>query len=358
MLLCLFPKIKIVQRSSSSKFVLLCYDAAMKTKFITCSLGLTMLLTACPTPRPLDAINSENIKRFGPDAVASTAQFLRGAPVDVSNATQLIQQGVPRNLQASPVFGNIPSNLGTQFANPKLRGASARAKMTPQMQTIFSKHGLQVQASGGTDCGKAFTDADGDGIPALYTYTFDCEIVYGNEAAGLFGTVYLKDDNDNNASSGYQIKLTDLTILYINGLENLLIGLQANQDSKLNVVAAGKYNNNQTFKFVGLRYANSGTVAFEYSTSGTSEYTPTGSTNSTRFAQGTLKFNNSFGFQFDSPTVDYKSDLKFLTNGLQVNQTNCGSNAMVNGGNVQFTDNKNTLTWNVTGCGDGGWNYN
>ncbi len=332
----------------------------MKTKILLSAVGIALFLTGCPTTKPLDSQNQQNIREFGPQAVGSSTQFLRGAPVDVSSAIAIIQQGAQNNPKLETMLKKAPENLGMAFSILRTQASS-----TPfVLPSAYSSLKLSPQAPvGGNKCGVgSTTDADGDGIPLLFNYDFDCATTYNGVTAALLGGVYIKDYNDNpntgGASSGYEVKLTNLTFYYIDPANNYGIALQTNLDTKVTVAANGKYTITQNFNFLAVSILNGVVSSFEYSTNGTLEYTPQPSaTNSDRFARGTLKFNNKFAFKVNKAGDKYESSLEFSSTGMIVDRNACGSNKMVNSGNVKFTDGKNSLTWTITGCGDGTWNY-
>ncbi len=322
--------------------------------------ALALALTACPTTRPFDSQNSENLKNFGPNAVASSTQFLKGAPVSALGATEIVMQFAKGNPKLEIMLKKAPENLGMAFSSLRTQASS-----TPfVLPAAYSSLKLSPQApAGGNKCGVgSTTDADGDGIPLLFNYNFDCNTTYNGVTAVLLGDVYIKDYNDNpntnGATSGYEVKLTNLTFYYIDPANNFGIALQTNLDTKVTVGANGKYTITQNFNFIAVSIDDGVISSFEYSTNGTLEYTPQPSaTNNDRFARGTLKFNNRFSFKVNNAGNKYESSLEFSSNAMIVDRNACGSNKMVNSGNVKFTDGKNTLTWTITGCGDGTWNY-
>jgi hypothetical protein len=332
----------------------------MNFRLVVLLSSLLALFTACPTLRPLDNKNATQIRGFAPNAIASSTQFLRGSPVDLQGATDLIQQNLARNPKTSPMLARLPANLTSQFGKQPLQAAASRAVLNPQMQAAFASQGIGTSAARGNQCGTSnFTDADSDGIPANVNYVFDCSASsYLGYSATLTGTVSIKDDNDNNASSGYQTKVTDLTFVYVDSVKQYGIGIEINYDTKVSVAANGKYTVSQNFQLVVAEYKSGNLTGLQYTINGTYDYTPqVGNTANTRFAKGTLKFQTNLGFKFVDAQEDYSSEIKVSANALSVDRTQCASDRMVNSGAIQFTDGKNTMTWTITGCGDGNWNY-
>jgi hypothetical protein len=329
----------------------------MKSKIFLCLLGMALILTACPTPRALDANNATTMREFAPNAVGSATQFLRGAPVDVSDAALYVQQSAQANPRLKAMFAKTPTNLATAFSRPQLQSLK-NPKVQSQLNSLAAQVGVKPQ---GNACGGGnTTDADGDGIPALFNYTFDCSnVFYDNFGVLLTGSVSIKDLNDNDPASGYDSKVSDLTFIYFDAANNYGFGIKMNYDAKVRVSTAGKYTVSQNFNFVAAETNNGVISRYEYYFNGTLEYTPNANAlANTRFAKGTLKFVTKFGMKIKTQQEDYFSELEFKSTGLQVDFGACGRDKMVNSGNVQFTDGKNTLTWTVTGCGDGTWNYN
>jgi hypothetical protein len=331
----------------------------MKPKLWLCCVGIVAVLTACPTLRPLDATNANNMRTFAPNAVGSATQFLRGAPVDVSGSVLYFQQSAQNNPRLDSMFAKAPINLATAFSRPQLQ-KTLPSQASSKLKELTQSAGVKVQEQG-TNCGSANpTDTDGDGIPGIFNYTFNCSAAfYDNYAVLLTGSVYIKDLNDNDSSSGYDVRVTDLVFAYVDNASNYGFAYKMNYDVKVRASAtSGKYTVTQNFNFVAVEINNGVSRRYEYYFNGTLEYTPAGNlTANARFAKGALKFNTKFGMKVKDGNEDYTSDLQFNSNGLQVDFNACGKDKMVDGGNVQFTDGKNSLTWTVTGCGAGTWNY-
>ena len=329
----------------------------MNTKLLLCLAGIALTLTACPTPRPLDQQTQQKMRDFTPQAVASSTQFLRGAPVSAESAAEVVQQGAANNPKFQTMLAAFPKNLNAAFSRISTQSTDSPFLVPSKTSAAFSKYGIKLQA--GTDCGTTQPiDADGDGIPKLYNYTFNCRTTYGSFDATLTGTVYIKDADDNNENSGYEMQLTNLTLIFTDTSKNYATGLRTNSNTKVTVANSGKYSVNQAFKFEGIEYKDNDLTFLEYTINGTLEFTPiANATKSNRFAKGTLNFNVKFTFKVDSPSEKYFSELSMIANNMQVDQNSCGSNAMVNSGTVQIKDGKNTLTWTITGCGAGTWNY-
>lgn len=327
----------------------------MKMRFLCFALGVAGLLTGCPTIRPLDQTSQQNIRDFAPQAVASSTQFLRGAPVDLTTATQLILQGARQNPKLEKMLAKAPKNIDQVFS--KIQPQGNPLKTSAAYQALSAQLGVQPQA--GTNCGTSQPiDADGDGIPKLFNYTFDCQTTYGQYGASLTGKVFIQDTNDNDPASGYRVTLTNLTFIYTDSGLGYAIGLLTNSDNQVTVGIGGKYSVTQTFRFEGLEYNNGATNRLEYSTNGSLEFTPAANaTAANRFAKGTLKFRMKLSFKYSKNGEQYQSDLEIIANNLQVDQSGCGAISMVNSGAIQFTDGKNTLTWTITGCGNGIWTY-
>ncbi|MFN3266911.1 MAG: hypothetical protein ACK41E_08735 [Deinococcales bacterium] len=308
-------------------------------------LGALALITACGTSRPLDQGNANNMKVFAPSAVASATQFLRGAPVDLTGAVRFVQQSAAGNARLGEQLAKIPGGIAQAFSRPQAS--------------------LGTQAAG-ADCGtKSIIDADGDGIPSFFDYTFDCIAAsYKGAAASLTGRVILKDQDDNDPNSGYDADVKDLTFMYTDNASNSIL-LRIGYVARVRAAPSGKYRVSQDFKFFAEIDSNNddGQTApdfstYEYAFNGELEYIPDpSSTASTRFAKGQLKFVAKFNFKVATANQNYISELTFKSGGLQVNFPLCGRDSMVSGGSVRFTDGLNTLTWNVTGCGDGTWDY-
>jgi hypothetical protein len=329
----------------------------MNTKMLLCFAGIAITLTACPTPRPLDSQNQQMVREFAPQAVASSTQFLRGAPVSAEAAIKIIQQGAQYNPRLQAMLSNAPTNLSTVFSRMQTQNTSTKILVSEKISTALSKYNLKLQA--GTNCiPSSPVDNDGDGIPKSFNYTFDCSYSYEGQSGSISGTVILKDTDDNNENSGYEMQLINLTIIYTDSALGYGIGLRTNANTKVSLATNGKYTVSQSLKFEGIEYKNNALTTVEYSTSGNLEFTPIANASKLqRFAAGTLKFKNSFNFRVDSPSEKYSSSLEIISNAMQVDQSGCGSSNMVNSGNVQFTDGKNTLTWTITGCGTGTWDY-
>jgi hypothetical protein len=317
---------------------------------------LALALTACPTTRPLDSQNSNNIKQFGPNAVASSTQFLKGSPVEVNSATVYIQQLAQNNPQLKAALANTPKNLSTLFSL-KIQ-PQANALNLSQIIPTFSSFKLKPQA-GGTDCGPSSppADNDNDGIPNSFSYTFNCGgKFYNGQAATLTGTVTIDDKGDNDASSGYDVTFTNLIFAYQD--DSIAYGFGTNLNTQVRLGSSGKYTVTQALEFAAVLIQDNKTSTFEYFSNGTLEFTPqVGASDADRFARGTLKFSNKFTFKVNNNGEKYESSLDFASNAMVVDRNTCGSDKMVNSGNVKFTDGKNTLTWNITGCGAGDWNY-
>jgi hypothetical protein len=317
-------------------------------------------LTACPTIRPLDSKNSENLQKFGPNAVASSTQFLKGSPVEVNSTTVYLQQLAQGNPQLEMALAKAPKNLSALFSSSSIQSQAGRANPLELSKLIpaFSSFKLQPQA-GGNDCGPASPplDSDGDGIPNLFTYTFDCGgEFYDGKAAILTGTVSFDDLGDNDDTSGYNVKFTNLIFAYIDA--TILYGIGTNLDTQVRLGSGGKYGVKQTLEFAALVTENNKTSTFEYVSDGTLEFTPqANAVSDDRFARGTLKFNNKFAFKVNNNGDKYESSLQFSSTGMLVDRNACGRDKMVIDGDVKFTDSKNTLTWSITGCGVGAWNY-
>lgn len=320
---------------------------------------LALALTACPTTRPLDSKNSDNIKQFGPNAVASSTQFLKGSPVSAAGVTAIVTQlarGIP---QLETSLAKTPKNFSSLFSS---RIQSQADSLNPlnlsKIIPAFSSFKLQPQA-GGTQCGPSASpaDNDSDGIPNSFTYTFDCGgVVYNGRIAILTGTVSIDDKGDNDATSGYDVSLTNLIFAYADN--SIAYAEGTNSSTQVRVGSSGKYTVTQSLEFAAIVIENGKTSTYEYISNGTFEFTPqVGTSNTDRFAQGTLRFKNKFSFRVNKDGDKYESSLEFSSNGMNVDSNTCGGDKMVKSGNVQFTDGKNTLTWNITGCGDGTWNY-
>ncbi len=325
--------------------------------------ALALALTACPTTRPFDSQNSENLKNFGPNAVASSTQFLKGSPISALGATEVVLQFARGNPQLETALAKTPKNLSALFL-PKIQSQTDAANPFKFSKIIpaFSSFKLQPQA-GGSACGPSTPplDSDGDGIPNLFNYTFDCGgAFYDGKGAVLTGTVFIDDKGDNDANSGYDVKLTNLIFATVDTTvtPNTAYGFGTNLDTQVKVGSGGKYTISQSLEFAVVVVSGSKVSTFEYISNGTFEYTPQANAASNdRFARGTLKFDNKFAFRLDKNGEKYESSLQFSSTGMVVDRNSCGAEKMVNGGNVKFTDGKNTLTWTITGCGDGTWNY-
>jgi hypothetical protein len=329
----------------------------MNIKLWLCFIGIGAILTACPTPKPLDQQTQNQIRDFTPQAVASSTQFLKGAPVSLVNAIATVQQGAENNPKFQTMLASIPKNLSADFSKMQSQSSSKNLLIPTALNAALAKYNLKLQD--GTNCGtNQALDNDGDGIPNNFNYTFDCSTTYGNYAASLTGNVSIKDSDDNNENSGYEMRFTDLTFLYTDTSKNYLIGLRTNSNTVVKTGSNGKYSVTQTFKFEGIEYKQNNLTYLKYTTNGVLEYMPiANATNFNRFSRGTLNFNVKFTFEVDSPNEKYTSELSMIANNMQVDQNSCGSNAMVNSGTVQIKDGKNTLTWTITGCGNGTWNY-
>ncbi len=332
----------------------------MKMQMLVCLATTVLILTGCPTTRPLDQQNQQNLREFGPKAVANSTQFLRGAPVSSESATLYIQQFSSQNPEVRALIAKTPKNLGILLSpiQPQTNSLQGVANLIP----AFSKFKLQPQA-GGNACGPATPplDNDGDGIPNLFNYTFDCGgAFYDGKAAVLTGTVFIDDKGDNDPNSGYDVKLTNLIFATVDTTvtPNTAYGFGTNLDTQVKVGSGGKYTISQSLEFAVVEVSGNKVSTSEYISNGTFEYTPQANAASNdRFGRGTLKFDNKFAFKLNKNGEKYESSLQFSSTGMIVDRDGCGSEKMVNSGNVKFTDGKNTLTWTITGCGDGTWNY-
>jgi hypothetical protein len=332
----------------------------MNFKLMCCVVSLAALLTACPTERPLDRNNAVTVRGFAPDAIASSTQFLRGAPVTVSGATDLIQQGAASNAKVTQLLAKSPTSLNTALS--RFKNQVRANALNPQ---------AALPAAGGNDCGNiSITDADNDGIPLLVNnYKFDCGgAIYDGYTATLTGTVYIKDLNDSDPSSGYDAKVSDLKFRYIDttGSTPTIIELKMNYDVKVRNVSAGVYSVDQSFRFEVYVESDGESASLVYSYTGKLTYTPaTGATNATRFSKGNVKFDNKFRFEVKAPGENYFTQLTIKsTAGLAVDVPACGKTRMVDTGVVNFSDGQNTMTWTLNSCtnlgnpSNGTWEYN
>ncbi len=329
----------------------------MNTKMLMPFLAATMVLAGCQTTRPLDTKTQAFVRDFAPEAIASSTQFLRGAPISVVSASQFVLQGAGQNPQLEKMLAKAPKNLEQVFSNIQTQGS--RLNTSAALQAISTKFGLKPQA--GANCGPISTpvDADQDGIPSSFNYNFDCTTTYDNfSGASLTGRVVIQDANDSLDTSGYRMTITNLTWIYTNPSLGYAIGLRTNSDTQVSVGSGGKYTVNQNFKFEAEQYINGAIDSVEYSSNGSLDFTPPpNATNLNRFSSGTLNFRNAFNFKIDTDTDKFSSTLQIIGRSIQVDKFGCGTTKMVNSGSILFTDNTNTLTWTITGCGNGNWNY-
>ncbi len=272
----------------------------------------------------------------------------------------MVQQIARGNPDFAPSLAKAPANLGTVFSRMQVQAIGTPLQMPEDFRVaVAAKFGLRPQA--GNACGPANTpaDNDGDGIPNSFTYTFDCGgSLYAGQAASLTGSVSITDLGINDPNSGYDVKLTNLIFAYVDTNIDTGFAFGTNMDTKVRVGANGKYNVTQSFEFGAVTIKDGETSTFEFISNGTLEFTPApNATNATRFAKGTLKFRNKFSFKVNINGKTYESELEMYSTGMQVDQATCGRDNMVNSGDIKFTDGKNTLTWTITGCGDGTWNY-
>jgi hypothetical protein len=327
----------------------------MNSKLMLCIVSLAALLTACPTGRPLDKDNATTIRGFAPNAIASSTQFLRGAPVDLQGATELMQQGAASNAKVTQLLAKSPISLNTAFSrfNNRVRLNAANAR----------------PAALGNDCGNVSPiDQDQDGIPKELTYVFDCGgAFYDSFTATLTGRVFIKDENDNNASSGYDMKVENLKFKYTDtsGDDPVIIELIMSYDVKVRNGSNGKYSVTQNFRFDVFVEAEGERASLSYSYSGTLEYTPAvGANAATRFSKGTVRFENKFKFDLKTPQQNYFTDLNIKSTGLVVDVPACGKTRMVDTGVVTFSDGQNNMTWTLNSCSNlgnpsnGTWEYN
>jgi hypothetical protein len=112
------------------------------------------------------------------------------APLAMNGLVNSIRQGGSSAVATSAV--RDASSLAALFDSPLAAQVQSASRLTPQATT-------------GT-CGPstAPTDADGDKVPADFSYTYDCKVVFSNaftfEAKGVARSL---DSNDNDATSGY-----------------------------------------------------------------------------------------------------------------------------------------------------------
>jgi hypothetical protein len=326
----------------------------MNRKLLGFLVVATTLLTACPTSRPMDLQNSQNIRGFAPSAVASSTQFLGGVPLSSESASEFIQQGAASNAKVAGLLAKSPTSLNAAFSrfNDKVRLNAT--SLTP---------------AAGNDCGNtSATDNDQDGIPLSLNYTFNCGgAIYDNYSATLTGRVLVRDERDNDPASGYDMKVENLKFRYTDTSDDdpVIIELTMNYDVKVRSSVSGKYSVTQSFRFDVFVEENGVRGTLSYSYSGTLEYTPaTGATAATRFSKGNVRFENKFKFELRTPQENYFTDLNIKSTGLVVDVPACGKTRMVDTGVVTFSDGQNTMTWTLNSCtnlgnpSNGTWNYN
>jgi hypothetical protein len=335
----------------------------MKTRNLMGLVLVGLVCTACPTSRELDATMVDGIRGFAPNAIASSTQFLRGAPVDLNNSIDFVIQGAQNEVKSAQLAAKIPATITTAFSITNLQKSLDVAGLE-RLGVLGAKLGIQPL---GTNCGGGnVSDQDSDGIPDNFNYPFNCSTTYGTYAASLTGRVVIDDLNDNNPLSGYDIRVEDLTFMFSDTQTNDEYMLRTNYNVKVRPgVASGKFTVDQTFRYEARLISGGKVATFEYAYSGTLEFTPApNATAANRFARGTLKFRNKFRFDLKSPSLTAFSELQMETTGLEVDRTSCGANSMVSSGAVTFTDGKNILKWTVASCDPGvgnsvgNWEYN
>ncbi len=287
---------------------------------------LTLVIAGCrpDVVRPFNQQTATQVQRFGDDMVASSTQFLKGFPIEISAAPVYLQGFLP----VPPALGS--SRIGTLDAD---------------------------------DCGLAANDprrldADSDGIQANYDYTFNCSSAsYRGFPAVLTGRVQVVDLADNDPTSGYDVTITNLKLEYTNaaGKPESVV---SSQTTKLVKLPSGDYSVNQDFVFGSLVDG----VPSGYRRNGTLTYSPLGSSNADRFAKGLLNGTTDFTFVENLEVRNYT----LVTQDLRVDQNKCGRDLAVDSGALRFeyaTGDK--LTWTVqdtnsdgNSCGEGVWTYN
>ena len=301
----------------------------MKIQYLAFCLLATLTVSCNVTP-PLNSTKAAEIRDTGSGAIAGSVSFLRGAPITYTSSRVLLQSIVRQNPRVQAAI------------SPTMQQALAGGRVGSQQLVIV-----------GTACGpnNGLTDADSDGIYANLSYEFNCTGTSGV----LKGKVTVRDDNDNDSSSGYSFKFEDLRLTSFSN--NQASSVNFNQDVKV-TKSSSKYTIAQTYSFDATVLNGGAPQSGGLNYNGNLEYTPDSPTSG--FNAGTIKYDVKFGYYLGGDAQNYSMS----TNNLKINQFTCSNqDTIITSGKISFGESTNKVNWTSTGCfpqngGYGTWDYN
>lgn len=233
------------------------------------------------------------------------------------------------------------------MANTLVAGMMQPGSFMPASVGTLSAMGLQSLAPQSAGCGGAWsntTDVDNDGVYADATATFSCS----GTGFTVSGTMHVHDNNDGDATSGYTVTVTNLTIS--SGGTTLVENLT------WDLTKTGTYSYALTFD-LKLQYTDSsGTLVFEDKGSPTYTADPpiAGITYLGPFAAGTFTFDGSVSYQ-DANGL-YQLTRKSGQGGVHYDST---CTTVFDSGNITYKDTSgNTAVISFPTCGTVHLTYN